>query len=287
MPRSCRKLSATKTYHVMIRGIDRKELFHDDEDRRRFVNTLALINHEGKFFIYAYCLMGNHVHLIINEGMDSISRIMKGLQVSYAYYYNKKYVRVGHLFQDRFKSEVIEDDRYLLSAIRYIHQNPVKAGIVKHQSEYPWSSYNYYLNYTDGHGKCLVDVKPVITMFSKNIEQAIRAFVDFSNQAAEEVLLDYQENPNPDKPIKTEDQAKSYILEFTGRHNIMPEELLNGVNRTIRNELILELKRSSNLSIRQIADILGVNRNIVQRLNESKNRPLTHCGGVAEDESEN
>lgn len=261
----------------MIRGINRKEIFHDDEDRMRFVNTLSLMNREGKFFVYAYCLMGNHVHLIINEGMDSISRIMKGLQVSYAYYYNKKYLRVGHLFQDRFKSEVIEDDGYLLSAIRYIHQNPVKAGIVNHQSEYPWSSYNYYLNYAGGQGKCLVDVKPIITMFSKNIEQAIRAFADFSNQAVEEVLLDYPENLNPDKPLKTEGQAKGYILEFVGRHNILPEELLNGVNRTIRNELILELKRSSNLSNRQIANILGVNRNIVQRLSdESKNRPLTH-----------
>jgi putative transposase len=111
MPRSGRRLSASKTYHVMIRGNERKAIFLDDEDRAYFVSMLAMKNLERRFAVYAYCLMDNHVHLIINEGEEGISRIMKRLQVSYVHYFNQKYGRSGHLFQDRFKSEAIEDDQ--------------------------------------------------------------------------------------------------------------------------------------------------------------------------------
>jgi putative transposase len=251
----------------MIRGNERKELFLDDDDRAWFVSLLALKNRERRFAIYAYCLMDNHVHLVINEGEDLISRIMKGLQVSYVYYFNKKYARIGHLFQDRFKSEVIEDNQYLLTAIRYIHHNPVKAEIVNYPSEYRWSSYNHYLDTADGYLKNLVDVEPIMLMFSRNIEQAVRLFVEFSNQSTEDVFIDYQENHNFDKDIKTESQAGRYVTEFLNKWHIKREELPDGANKTIRNELILELKRRSNLSNRQVADVLGVNRNVVQRLN--------------------
>lgn len=89
--------------------------------------------------------MDNHAHLLVNEGEDEISRIIKRIGTSYVYYFNKKYGRVGHLFQDRFKSEAIEDDSYLLAVVRYIHNNPVKAGIVKNASSYRWSSFNAYI----------------------------------------------------------------------------------------------------------------------------------------------
>jgi REP element-mobilizing transposase RayT len=85
--------------------------------------------------------MDNHVHLLINEGDDEIGKIMKRINISYSYYFNKKYGRIGHLFQDRFKSEGIDSDAYLLSVVRYIHNNPVKAGLVKNIEEYKWSSY--------------------------------------------------------------------------------------------------------------------------------------------------
>lgn len=97
--------------------------------------------------------MDNHVHLLMSEGTEEISKIMKRINVSYAYYFNQKYGRIGHLFQDRFKSEGIEDDTYLLAATRYIHNNPVRANIVKHAGEYKWSSYGIYINHQkDFHG---------------------------------------------------------------------------------------------------------------------------------------
>lgn len=93
MPRQSRILSKSKTYHVMIRGNERKSIFIDEEDKFRFIQTLCEKNKNKQYFIYAYCLMDNHVHLLINEGNDEISRIMKRINVSYAYYFNKKYGR--------------------------------------------------------------------------------------------------------------------------------------------------------------------------------------------------
>jgi len=266
MPRTSRKLSASKIYHVMIRGNERKALFHDDEDRAWFISMLLSKKRKFKFILYAYCLMDNHVHLVINEGGDQISRIMKGIQVSYAYYFNKKYARVGHLFQDRFRSEVIENDRYLLATIRYVHQNPVKAGMIKHPSEYLWSSYNHYLGNNKQYTKDMIDLKPILLMFSQEKGQALQIFVDFSNQTIEDTFIEYQEEQQLDKEITSENQAKRYIDDFLITRNVKLEELSSQANKLIRNELIRELKCKSNLSNRQIATILGVNRNVVQRL---------------------
>ncbi|MBP2629001.1 MAG: transposase [Firmicutes bacterium] len=100
----------------------------------------------GNYEIYAYCLMDNHVHLLLCDTKDEISRTMKRICVSYVYYFNKKYKRIGHLFQDRYRSEVVEEDAYLLSVARYIHKNPLKAGMVKRVEDYKWSSYAQYLS---------------------------------------------------------------------------------------------------------------------------------------------
>jgi len=126
----------------MLRGINRTEIFFDDEDRNRFIDTLQRMKEKGEYEIYAYCLMDNHVHLLIKEKREPINRAMKRIGVSYAYYFNKKYRRVGHLFQDRYRSEAVEKETYLLAAVRYIHNNPVIAGLVKRAGDYPWSSYS-------------------------------------------------------------------------------------------------------------------------------------------------
>jgi putative transposase len=231
-----------------------------------FVGTLAMKNLEWRFAVYAYCLMDNHVHLIINEGAESISRIMKRVQVSYVYYFNEKYGRSGHLFQDWFKSEAVEDDQYLLTAIRYIHHNPVKAQMVSHPCEYRWSSYNLYLGKTDGYPKDVVAVEPILMMFADDPQRAVQLFVEFSVQKVEEVFIDYQESSDQAKEIKTASEAENYIAELLNQWNIERAQL-HGVNyKTTRDELILELKGGSNLSNRQIAAILNVNRNLVQKL---------------------
>jgi REP element-mobilizing transposase RayT len=146
MPRSARKESGCGIYHVMMRGVNRQAIFDDDEDCRRFMDILADLpfqhDDDGRLLpirtcvIYAWCLMMNHLHLLVMEKNWKIAEVIKSLASSYVYYYNKKNERIGHLFQERFKSEPCNDMEYFTTLLRYIHQNPVKAGIVEDAADY-------------------------------------------------------------------------------------------------------------------------------------------------------
>ena len=108
----------------MLRGIDRQQIFEDTEDYYRFLDIVHECREECEFKLYAYCLMGNHVHLLLKVETDSLETIFKKIGGRYVYYYNVKYQRIGHLFQDRFKSEPVDDDSYFLTVLRYIHSLP-------------------------------------------------------------------------------------------------------------------------------------------------------------------
>ena len=108
----------------MIRGINQQNIFSVDEDYEKFIAILAKYHKKSEYEIYAYCLMGNHVHLLIKEGREALPHAMKRIGTSYVSWYNWQYNRKGHLFQDRYKSEPVEDDVYFLTVLRYIHQNP-------------------------------------------------------------------------------------------------------------------------------------------------------------------
>jgi REP element-mobilizing transposase RayT len=131
MPRTARKKSSSGIYHIIMRGINRQSIFEDEEDNRKFLQTLRDFKEKSGYNIYAYCLMVNHIHLLIKEGLEPLEQVMRRLCGSYVYWYNRKYGRIGNLFQDRFKSEPIEDDTYFLTVLRYIHQNPIQAGLLK------------------------------------------------------------------------------------------------------------------------------------------------------------
>lgn len=145
MSRYARRKSKSGIYHIMLRGINRQDIFEDDEDRQRLLETIKHYKTVSDYEIYGYCLMSNHVHLLLAEKEEPLSLAIKRISSSYVYWYNWKYGRCGHLFQDRFKSEIVEDEGYLLTVLRYIHQNPVKAGLVKDVKEFAWSSHHEYL----------------------------------------------------------------------------------------------------------------------------------------------
>ncbi|CUH97709.1 hypothetical protein P22_3844 [Propionispora sp. 2/2-37] len=262
MPRQSRKLSESKIYHVMIRGNERKNIFLTEEDKQRFIDTLCEKNKDQTYAIYAYCLMDNHVHLLINEGSDGISQIMKRINISYVYYFNKKYGRMGHLFQDRFKSEPVDTDVYLLSAVRYIHNNPVKAGIVNVAEQYQWSSYRLYVQ-TRGQSS-FVDREFILSLFSNVAEKSIQLFVEYSKMPNDECFIDLPEE-EIGKPIQTEGQVKEFVNNYLSCRDTCIKELKHKDNASLLRELISKLKTESNLSVRQIANLLEVNRNIVQR----------------------
>lgn len=143
--REARKLTQSKLYHVIIRGINRQDIFFDNQDKRKFKKELKKAKEKFEYSLYAYVLMPNHVHLIIYDKDNNLSKIMHSILVSFSEYTNKKYKRNGHLFQNRFKSKPIENNEYLKTAIKYIHYNPEKAGIGSY-NEYEWSSYKEYTN---------------------------------------------------------------------------------------------------------------------------------------------
>lgn len=132
-------------YHITSRGDDRKKIFISETDHRKFLEYLHNSKEKFKFYLYAYCLMSNHYHLLLETTQANISRIMQYINTSYTVYYNVKRKRCGHLFQGRYKSILVEADSYLLELTRYIHLNPVRAKIVDAPEKYKWSSYLEYI----------------------------------------------------------------------------------------------------------------------------------------------
>ena len=140
MPRASRVKSESGIYHIMLRGINQQVIFEQSEDYEKFTEILNKYKAISGYKVFAYCLMSNHIHLVIKQEKESIEQILKRIAGSYVYWYNWKYYRKGHLFQDRFRSEPIEDEKYLLTVIRYIHRNPVKAEITEKLEDYTYSS---------------------------------------------------------------------------------------------------------------------------------------------------
>jgi REP element-mobilizing transposase RayT len=139
-----RRKSESGIYHIVSRGVGRQIIFEDDTDRQRY---LMLLNREAATHaadVLAWCLMDNHVHLLVQLENDDLSGFMRAINSPYALYFNKRHKRVGHLMQGRFLSEPVDTDQYLLTVVRYIHQNPEKAGLAK-TSNYVWSSYHEYM----------------------------------------------------------------------------------------------------------------------------------------------
>jgi REP element-mobilizing transposase RayT len=145
MPRQARLDAPGLLQHVMARGIERRKIFWDDQDRQSFLERLALILDETQTQCYAWALIPNHFHLLLRTSLMPLSKVMRRLMTGYAVTFNKRHKRSGHLFQNRYKSIVCEEDSYLLELIRYIHLNPLRAGLAKDLKEldkYPWTGHS-------------------------------------------------------------------------------------------------------------------------------------------------
>lgn len=136
-------------YHVMERGIRRKEIYKDDIDYQVFMAIMKYAIEKNESVVHAYCMMTNHFHILLETSGKEPGRFMKHLASSYAIYFNRKYSYTGHLFEGRYKACLVEDDAYFLQTSRYIHLNPVKAKLVEHPEDYPWSSYRTMLGISD------------------------------------------------------------------------------------------------------------------------------------------
>ena len=163
-------------YHVIARGNNRQVIFHDEEDFKKFLSILSVQKAKLGFYLYAFCLMSNHFHLLIERQAEPVGRIMLRLLTGYSQYYNRKYRKVGHVFQGRHKAILCQADRYLGELVRYIHLNPLRARMVRKAERYPWSSQKAYLG-IDPAG--VVDVDPVLRLFGAKKAKARENFAQF------------------------------------------------------------------------------------------------------------
>jgi len=144
MARPLRLEAEGAVYHVIARGNERKAVFRDDRDRQEYLDRLIGCRERFGVRVLAFCLMDNHLHLAVERGPAKLSRVMLALQSAYTQWFNRRHGRVGHLFQGRYKAFLIEKDRYLLALVRYIHRNPLEAGLANRAEDYAWSSDRYY-----------------------------------------------------------------------------------------------------------------------------------------------
>ncbi|MDW7739276.1 MAG: transposase [Bacillota bacterium] len=256
MPRQARRKSKSGIYHIIIRGLNRQVIFIDEKDNLRFLETLKRYKEECGYKLYAYCLMGNHLHLLIHIVEEPLEQVMRRVCGSFVYWYNKKYDRTGNLFQNRFRSEAVEDDSYFLTVLRYIHQNPYKAGIVMEHEEYIWSSYNSY-RHPETNELNLIDRDFPLKIFGNNNERALKYFIEFHNQQGNDKCLDFKDD------IRKGDLEAAEIIETVCGVNC--SGYLRNLEKKKRDLILRHLKKEHNLTIRQLEKFTGINRGIIQR----------------------
>jgi len=252
MSRQPRKLSQTGCYHIVFRGVNRCHLFEERSDFEKLLTLLTLAKEELSLEIFAYCLLDNHVHLLIRENApgDIISAMRKILS-PYAYWFNNKYQRSGALISERYKSECVESDRYLLAVVRYIHQNPLRAGITSNIDFYEWSSYRDYF----GQGKGLVNTDFVMELFSDDLASAQAEFDAF-----------HKENDGHDYslsvPIKRSEEQ--ILASITSVLKGVKPNAVGSYPKSERDDMLV-LLRKAGFSIRQIERATGISKAIIER----------------------
>lgn len=252
MPRKPRQKSESGIYHIMLRGTNQQVIFEEEEDYLKFIETLQKYKAISGYKVFAYCLMSTHIHILLKVGKEDLDLIMKRIAGSYVYWYNWKYYRKGHLFQDRFKSEPVEDDSYFLTVLRYIHQNPIKAGIVKNIDQYKYSSYNDYID----NSNCIIDTEFALSLIRKEY------FAEFNNEPNNDVCLEIEE-----RNFRLSDmEAKKIIKKISKCDNTTEFQELKVEKR---DKYIGELLEQG-LSIRQINRLTGISKGLVERISKGR-----------------
>lgn len=249
MPRCPRQKSSTNVYHIIIRGINRQDIFLDKQDFKKFLKEVKRTKEVYKYEIYAYVLMPNHVHFIIHDINKNLSIIIQSLNISYSNYFNKKYERVGHLFENRFKSKIIEEEEYLKNVVRYIHKNPENAGITKY---YPWNSYYEYITNKNE----IIDKKIIMNMFDNNIGN-FKIFHEKYNKN-EDLGKAYEMISKID-----DEEAIKKMKEIAKEDNLTR---IQNYDVYTKHEIIKKILKIEGIKKVQIARILGINRKTIEKI---------------------
>ncbi|MFH1728435.1 MAG: transposase [Pseudomonadota bacterium] len=260
MPRPKRIEYEGAWYHVMNRGASKKSIFHSYDDRDYFLKLLGQVNDQWNLQAHAYCLMTNHYHLLVHTPNLGLSESMRHLSSMYTMRYNKKYKRDGALFRGRFKSILLDRDDCASAILRYIHQNPVKAGLCKKVESYRWSSHRAYLNEKNKPSFLYTD--EILKDFAKSSSKARRKLHEFVIGRESKYFINSIEGPRPLSVMGSQgfrdwikdnylDKVKKDKLISTARSNkrpeIKPKQMLSYVSSefSVSKKSIMENKSGS------------------------------------------
>lgn len=195
--------------------------------------------------------MDNHVHLLVKELEVTVSEFIKRICSSYVYWYNMKYDRCGHLFQDRFKSEVVETRAYFFTVLRYIHQNPLKAGLAGNVLDSKWTSIGEYL-----YQSTIVDTKFVLSLFSEDREKAVHLITMYMNEINDDLCME---------ELMRERLSDHDVLDYLRTLGITSNSMLQQMSKGEKDTVLTMLMKLNGVSIRQISRITGFSKSVVQR----------------------
>ena len=248
MARTARQSLVGNYFHIMVQGIARENIFPDDKTKGYYLCCLKKTKSKTNVHVFAFCVMDNHAHLLLSaENITLIAEYMKIVNAEYARYYNNENNRVGYVFRDRFRSEVIRNEKYLLNCLAYIHKNPVKAGIVKNAQDYEYSS---YINYLSGQG----------TVDFKEAEK----YYDISPSNIQSIMKEDSQTDWLEHDDKAGENINDVLKELTVKYGLSIKKLSEDEELLLKTAK--ELMGRCRTSIRSIASVLDVNRERLRKL---------------------
>lgn len=266
MPRVARIKNEIGIYHIMVRSISDVSLFRDNLDKDKYLQLIRKYQQMFYFKVYAYCLMSTHAHIAIDCCGADISKIMKAINQCYSAYFNKKYDRHGHVFQDRFKSKLVENDKYLITLSAYIHNNPNDIAEYKNSIEkYKYSSLGIYLGIESDHFN-IVDIHYILGHFSNKLRKARMNYQQFINNISttvEKIDIEFKNDGSECRNertllirnFKSEDIIR-FITKYTETSFNIHIKFIHK-NSELRSLCVLLLRSLCNLKFKEICNIIG------------------------------
>lgn len=255
MPRKSREYSLSDVYHVIFRGNDKQDIFYDDQDRYIFLDRMQITQDKFKYNIFSYCLMDNHVHMVIKVKDDLLSKSMHNLGIRYSMYFNKKMGRRGHLFENRYFSKKVENLDYFLNVCKYVHRNPENAKMEKTE-KYKWSSYQDYIK----NKRKIINQKVLLHYFNDDIEE----FKNFTLDDNKNNLDKYAEYEIINK--LNEDELIDIIK---AKFDVENASDISLVNKYEREEIIKRLAYIDGTNVNQLARITKISRYEIKKIWEN------------------
>ena len=223
-------------YHVICRGNNRQAIYRDDGDRRRYLEKLSYYCQDKKIELLAYCLMPNHVHLLVKTPEGNLSKMMQAFQTSYTVYFNKRHGRSGHVFEQRYKAMLVDQDNYLLQVSRYIHLNAVSAKLAERAQDYRWCSYGSYLK---GQGIPGLNTNTVLGQLNGNRARQLRQY------------REYVEGGNEDRPRNAAPEVRQQIY-------VGDEEFVEAAQHRGKVSAAIERRHTLQRIVRSVSAVMGV-----------------------------